>query len=149
MRGSSATVRARRDDGHVTVAAARRSAAAARVPNMMEHWKRSPHQQQHGKRPGAPSDAPARAGQHARRDDDARRATRRRGGDDSTAAAAAAAAERAGEQRSNRQHLGLAAAPRDSDPCELASTLETQDASQDSADVSTCGPEGAVSFRRL
>jgi len=88
-------------------------------------------------RPGAPSGAPARAEQHAQRDGDARRATRQRGGDDSAAAAEAAAEERAGERRSNRQRAGLAAAPRDSDPCELASKLETQDASQHSADGST------------
>ena len=89
------------------------------------------------KRPGADSDESARAGQHALHDDDARRTVQRLG-DDAAAAAAAAAAARTGAQRSNRQqHGGLAAAPRDSDPCELASTLETQDASQDSADVST------------
>ena len=83
-------------------------------------------------RPGAPSGVTARAEQHAQRDDDARRATRQRGGDDSAAAAEAAAEERAGERRSNRQRAGLAAAPRDSEPCELASELETQDASQHS-----------------
>ena len=80
------------------------------------------------KRPGADSDEHVRDEHHDARDGDARRATRQRGGDDSAAAAEAAAEERAGERRSNRQRAGLAAAPRDSDPCELASKLETQDA---------------------
>ena len=81
--------------------------------------------------------------------DTAARQRRLGSGGPAAAAAAAAAEEHASEQRSNRQHAGLAAAPRDSDPCELASALKTQDASQDSADVSTCGqgsgPQGAVS----
>ena len=78
--------------------------------------------------PGASSGESARDEQRDERDSDARRAAWRRE-DDAAAMTTAAAAERGEEQRSNRQQRRPASEPRD----ELASSLETQGASQDSA----------------
>ena len=78
--------------------------------------------------PGARSGESAREEQRDARDSDARRAAWRREGD-AAATTTAAAAERGEEQRSNRQQRRPASEPRD----ELASSLETQGASQDSA----------------